>query len=312
MRYSLSLFSLLLALFCDQGATFVVHPQKQQLVSRRTAALQRVAVLFAQDGEGEQPPSESDAAPTATSRSFDDAGQSLVDEENQKRIESMGDFDSNPDYNIDNIEKMREAIRARASSLGVEKSVLSQQYIEEAKARAQQNVGQAPGQLDLSQISTGNEPRKQADWDESLPTMMYNPEDELTEEEQREIDKVGQLPFWEQFLSEVRAAQWPDFWSAGREVLLLFLVAGLSGLIIINFDQAVRSVYTNLGFIPTKDDIPGQLEGLDLPEGFTNNMNEEDLLKMTEEMNQAGKAAGLAASEVEAVVESIQTQTPDL
>jgi hypothetical protein len=46
-------------------------------------------VLYAEDEEKEDN--------TARSSSFDEAGRSLVDEDDQKRMEEMGDFDSNPD-----------------------------------------------------------------------------------------------------------------------------------------------------------------------------------------------------------------------
>lgn len=207
---------------------------------------------------------------------------------------------------MENIEKMREAIRARADDLGVEKSKISQQYFEEARKRAEMNAANnRPGGLDLSQISSGNEPKSQKQqWDEELPSMLYDPTDELTEEERKEADPVGQMQIWEQVITELKSAKWPDFLSALREVAVMFAVVAISGVIIIGWDKTLRSVYTDLGMIPRSEDIPGQMAGLDLPEGFTNGMNEEDLAKMAEEMNSKtpGKASRSGSPSVDALM----------
>lgn len=207
---------------------------------------------------------------------------------------------------------MRAAIRARASDLGVEKSKVSQQYIEDAKRRAEANIANnRPGGLDLSQISSGTPKTQKQKWDEELPSMLYDPTDELTEEERREADKVGQLPFWEQGLNELQNAKWPDFASALREVVLMFVVVAFSGVLIIGWDKTLRGLYTDLGMIPRKEDIPGQLEGLALPEGFTNGMNEADLAKMTEEMNEKSSSAG-DSSNGSPSIDSLKNSLQDL
>jgi len=193
---------------------------------------------------------------------------------------------------------MRAAIRARAQDLGVEKSKVSQQYIEEAAKRAAQSQGDSrPGGLDLSQISSGNEPGSKTDkWDDSLPTMLYDPADELTEEEQAQADVVGELPIFEQAMTEIKASKWPDLPTVIREVAVMFVVVAFTATVIIGADGALREFYTNLGMIPRPEDIPGQLDDLDLPEGFTNNMNEEDLAKITDEMNKVSKSIGSSSS----------------
>ena len=207
---------------------------------------------------------------------------------------------------------MRAAIKARTQDLGLEKSKISQQYIDEAYKRARQAQGdRRPGELDLSQISSGDEPGSKNKWDESLPTMMYNPEDELTEEEQAEADTVGQLPIFEQAMIEVKASKWPDLFTVVREVIVMFLVVAVTAGIIVGWDGFLREFYSDLGLIPRPEDIPGQLDDLDLPEGFTNNMNEEDLAKITDEMNKASKSGGASTSSpsVNALLDS---NNPDL
>jgi len=210
---------------------------------------------------------------------------------------------------------MRAAIRARAESLGVEKSKVSQQYIEEARARAVQGAAEArsrpPGSLDLSQISTGDEPRRKgADkWDDTLPTMLYDPADELTKEEQAEADKVGLLNPWEQAVYEFKESTWPGPPAVIKQVFVLAAVVCVTLVVIVGWDGVVRNVYTDMGMIPRKEDIPGELEDLNLPEGFTNNMNEDDISQLTQDMNKAAKAAGLSSPSVDAL---IQDTIPDI
>lgn len=210
---------------------------------------------------------------------------------------------------------MRAAIRARAAEMGVEKEDTS--WIEEARQRAieEKQNKQAAQSLDLSQISTGNEPGQKGEkWDESLPNMMYDPADYLSEEEQAEADAVGQLPVWEQAITEIKASTWPDFGAVLSRLALLTAVIGLTGALIINFDAALRDLYTGLGMIPRPEDIPSQMDDISLPEGFTNNMDENDLARITEEMNKAGKAAGLSSKSVQLLMEAqdMDRQNPDL
>lgn len=207
---------------------------------------------------------------------------------------------------------MRAAIRARAEDLGVEKSKVSQQYIEDAQKRAAQSQGNnRPGQLDLSQISTGNEPGSKDKWDDSLPNVMYDPADELSDEEQAEADAVGQMSIIDQAITEVKASKWPDLGTVIREVAIMFVVVAVTGGIIIGADRALREVYTDIGMIPRAEDIPGQLDDLALPEGFTNNMSEDDLAQITDEMNKVSKS-GKSSSSSPSVNALLDSKNPDL
>lgn len=245
---------------------------------------------------------------------FDQAGASIMDEDNEERLRQMGDFDSNPESKSANVDKMREAIRARTADLGLEKSKVSQDYFQEMSARAssqQQNTGAAPSapapapeedatQLDLSQISTqpmlgakGNRANR-GEWDEELPTMLFNPEDEMTDEEKKEVDKVGQLPIWEQALAELKEAKWPTPGAAFREVGLMIVVVCFTGALIIGWDSLLRDFYTTLGMIPNADDIKSSFQDINfLPDGWTNGMSEEDIAGLQEVI---GKGASNAAS----------------
>ena len=207
---------------------------------------------------------------------------------------------------------MRAAIRARAQDLGVEKSKVSQQYIEDAQKRAAQSQGDnRPGQLDLSQISNGYERGSKDKWDDSMPNMLYDPADELSDEEQAEADKVGQMSIIDQAITEVKASKWPDLGTVIREVAIMFVVVAATGGIIIGADRSLREIYTDIGMIPRPEDIPGQLDDLALPEGFTNNMNEDDLAQITDEMNKVSKSGGSKTSSP-SVNALLDNNNPDL
>ncbi|CAB9513260.1 expressed unknown protein [Seminavis robusta] len=308
--------SSLMLVWLNGATAFVLQPQQQatsltqQQARRPAAASNRVDLwkLYASTKDGDDAPPE--IQPLTTS--FDDAGSAIIDEEDEERMKSMGDFDTTSGSQ-ENIQNMRAAIQERAKSLGYEKSKVSQQYIEQAQARARnQAANRAAGggsNLDLSQISTGDEPKKKSDWDESMPAMMYDPADELTEEEQKEADKVGQLPIWQQFMEEVQASQWPDLGSVIREMGVIAAVVVVTAALIINWDGFLRTFYTDLGLIPSPEQTNEQVLDVDLiPEGFTNNMNEDDLAKITQEMN----ARGSKSPSVEKLLDSASPLNPDL
>ncbi|EEC50205.1 predicted protein [Phaeodactylum tricornutum CCAP 1055/1] len=227
--------------------------------------------------------------------SFDDAGRSLIEEQDQERMDQMGDFDSNPEYQTDNIEKMRAAIRARTESMGIEKSKVSADYIA-AKTKAATAAGSASaasensdmfGGLDLSQINSEKTISK-SEWNEDLPSMFYDPESELSKEEQEQVDPVMSKNLVEQAMAEFSNAKWPDFASALREVGLMLVVIAVTGALIISWDKVLRGAYMSLGFIPTADDLANyasRFDGLDLPKGWMDNMNEQDVARIAEKVN---------------------------
>ena len=179
---------------------------------------------------------------------------------------------------------MREAIRQRAESLGIERSKVSVEAIQAAQERAKQaveNKMSGATQLDLSQI-TSDGPR--GEQDENIPTMFFEPEAEMSEEEMREADPDGQLSFIEQTMKEIKAATWPTPGAVIKEVVLLLVVGALSTVIIINWDNLLREFYTSVGLIPTEEQIMKGTENLVLPDGWTNGMSEDDFMNFREEM----------------------------
>lgn len=189
---------------------------------------------------------------------------------------------------------MRAAIRARTADLGIEKSKVSAEYIRKKQAKAQSAGTAAAAEssaqtdtfagLDLTKISSVPEsPEKK--WDEDMPSMFYDPEDELSKEEQEEADPTMKLNPIEQGLTEFQAAKWPDWGSALREVGLMIVIVAISAVLIIGWDTVLRSIYTSLGFIPTAEDVANyasRFDGLDLPKGWTDNMSDQDVAGMAE------------------------------
>lgn len=180
--------------------------------------------------------------------------------------------------------------------MGLEKSRVSAEYVESKKEKAIQSGPSGasdPDQfagLDLSKISSERAPSSSSSsqWTEDMPSMFYDPEDELSLAEQEEADPVMKLNPVEQGLNELRNAKWPDMGSALREVLLMLVVVALSAVLIIGWDKVLRELYTSLGFIPTKEDIANyasRFDGLDLPKGWTDNMNEQDVSSFADAVN---------------------------
>ena len=207
-------------------------------------------------------------------------------------------------YQQESIEKMRAAIRERTAGLGLEKSKVTADYIarKEKSAReggppgaAAQNDSNMFGGLDLSQISQVKQTT--SDWDEDMPTMLYNPEDDLSREEQEEVDPVMLKNPVEQGLNELANAKWPDPLGALQRVALMFLIIILSTIVVTEWDTILRSVYTGLGFIPTADDIANyatRFDGLDLPDGWTSGMTDVDVQSYSDTLsNNAGSISGM-------------------
>lgn len=223
--------------------------------------------------------------------------------------------------------QMRETIRARTAAMGLEKSKVSADYVLQRQQQAMGNVAAADDsqeqseqqqqqpqpsgdndnnspsnlpRLDLSQISTfkpASQQRASALWgsdEEELPSMFYDPEDELTEAQRAEIDPMIEKGMIEQALHELKSTKWPDPFSALREVGLMIVVVAVTGALIIGWDKVLRGVYTDgLHFIPSQQDLANYLQrfdGLDLPSGWTDNMNDADISAFTDNVSSNAKA----------------------
>ena len=153
----------------------------------------------------------------------------------------------------DQYEDMRAKIRARASQEGFEKSLATKQAIEEATRRAMagQKPATADSMLDLSGFGEKFE----------------DGTDELTPEEQAEIDKIANMPFIDQVKEELSNTRFPTPIAVIQTAALMALIFAVSATFILKGDSTIRDLYTNWGFIPRPDEVY-DFSDLELPDGF--------------------------------------------
>jgi len=182
--------------------------------------------------------------------SYDDATKGMIAEAEAKELEAMGGYDDIvPGSEYNSQEKVRDAIRARTGSLGLEESQVSKEFLAEAAARAAMRSGSGGGggsRLDLSKISDGSS---------KILSINYDPEDEMTQEEMESADPLGFKPFQEQMTFEFGQTTFPDLFSTFSRVVVLVIVAFTTGFLIITTDSLVREVMMAKGFIPRPEDI---------------------------------------------------------
>ena len=155
---------------------------------------------------------------------------------------------------------MRSKIRARAAEEGFEKSVATKKAIEEATQRAMAGTSSAtPDQmLDLSGFAD---------------KFVDDGTDELTKEEQAEIDKIASMPLWEQAKEELSNTRFPTPIAIFQTACVMALIFAISATLILKGDATIRDFYMDLGFIPRPDEVY-DFGDLDLPDGF---LEQQDL-----------------------------------
>jgi hypothetical protein len=152
--------------------------------------------------------------------------------------------------------------------------------------------GQMGQMLDLTQISD-TAPRGQ-DNDDIL-SFFDEPEDDMSEEEMKEADPTGQMSIQDWALYEFKETNWPTPVAALKEVFILISSIAITAFLIVEWDMFLRETYTGLGFIPRPEDIMAGGENLVLPEGWTNNMSEDDFMKYQDEVGKVASSAVSAA-----------------
>lgn len=209
---------------------------------------------------------------------FDSASQALREAEELERAEKSGNlvtdeqvakFESKKaDYDA-----MRERIRSRASSMGVEKSITTAEAIKAANERALAG-GSTPSEtpeLDLSAF--GGMPASPFKTDEEEDP------DDLPEEEKAEIDPVSQEGYIKQAQVELSNVKWPSLGATLRLTGIMVLIFVITAGYILVLDNVLRSAFTDWGLIPKPDQVFDFSE-LDLPEKFTEFMTDEDITSM--------------------------------
>lgn len=195
--------------------------------------------------------------------SFDKASQALRDKEDQERLERTGNAVTEEqsakfEAKRSEYEALRDRIRSRASELDISKSVTTQEVIQ--KANEQALSGEKP-LLDLSKFE-----------DDSG-------EDELSDEEKKEIDQVGEMNILQQSIEELKLVKWPSVGSTLRLTGIMFVLFVITAAYILFLDNTLRIVVTNLGFIPRPDDVL-DFSDLELPDGWTEFMTDQDVVGM--------------------------------
>jgi hypothetical protein len=198
-------------------------------------------------------------------------------------------------YKNDSIEQFRAQVKARAAELGIEKSQITADYIaqkrEEAlKAGPRAAAEESFGGLDLSKISDKAMESKSSMWDESMPTMFYDPEEEMTQEDKEEADPLMKENPLGQAQFELSQGVWPSLGSALLQVFFMIIAVIASTYGLVAWDGLLRKLYINIGFIPTKEaiaDYANRFESLDLPKQWLQNMNEQDVASLTDTMSSA-------------------------
>ncbi|KAL7425813.1 hypothetical protein ACHAXM_000176 [Skeletonema potamos] len=209
---------------------------------------------------------------------YSEAQSKMKEEENKRRVEeglTVGLTKEDEDeFNAkkDQYEDMRAKIRARASQEGFEKSVATKKAIEEATQRAMAGTSSATADqmLDLSGFG-----EKFTD-DET---------DKLTPEEQADIDKIANMPIFDQIKEELANTRFPTPVAVFQTACVMALIFAASATLILKGDATIRDIYMNLGFIPRPDEVY-DFSDLALPDGFLDQIELESNI---------GDAIGFAA-----------------
>mmetsp|Transcript_29746 Transcript_29746/g.54855 ORF Transcript_29746/g.54855 Transcript_29746/m.54855 type:complete len:318 (+) Transcript_29746:202-1155(+) len=197
---------------------------------------------------------------------FSEAQAKIKEDENKRRVEeglTVGlTKEDEEEFNEKKgaYEDMRTKIRARASEEGFEKSVATKKAIEEATRRAMagQSSATSDQMLDLSGFAD---------------KFVNDETDELTEEEQREIDKIANMPILEQIQEEISNTRFPTPLAIFQTACVMALIFAASATLILKGDATIRDVYMGFDFIPRPDEVY-DFSDLDLPDGF---MEQQDL-----------------------------------
>ena len=154
---------------------------------------------------------------------------------------------------------MRDKIRSRATDLNMNKSVATQEAIKAATQRAAAGEQASATVVDLSKFNN-----------------MDQPEDELTDEQMKEIDKVGQMSLVDQVKEELKNTRFPSPDATLKQAVLMLVIFLVTATVILKADDFLRFQYTDWGFIPKSGEVLDYSD-LTLPEGFTDQMTDNDL-----------------------------------
>jgi len=250
------------------------HQQQQQHNIMNNRYVQYLSMSSKNDEKEEMKQDEDDEEQTPMENqglSFEDATAALKAEDDADRMAARGAMleEDSKRFNAKKSEfdDMRNRIRARATDLKIEKSVTTAEAIKAATTRAQGLEDASTPTVDLSKFSsalgggTGDD---------------EEPEDVLTDEQMKEIDKVGQLSIIEQIKEELNNTKFPSFDATIKQAILMIIIFVVTATIILKADELLRYQITDWGFIPRSGEVVDYSD-LSLPEGFTDQMTDTDL-----------------------------------
>jgi len=137
--------------------------------------------------------------------------------------------------------------------------------------------------LDLSQI-TSDAPRGP---DENLPAMMYDPAKDMTDDEMKEADPTGLLPWNEQVSTVLAKSKFPTAGSAVIETIILVVTVTVTALVITQWDELMRTVAFDYKMVPRPEEVASSMDGMIMPGDSILGMGEgksgADMLKMLQE-----------------------------
>jgi len=322
MKFQIADIAVVLSIACASTDAFA----PSSLVSRSSAttvATSRItkpaSQLFSQWDEDDE---EEESAAVRTSASFEEAGKAIGDEDDQAAMDDMGEFDASGTYNANDIDRYREAIRKRTEALGMEKKTPEEIAAQEAMAKealGTQGDSMAPAKsadtpdnlsqmLDLSQI-TSDAPRGP---DENLPAMMYDPAKDMTDDEMKEADPTGLLPWNEQIAWVLSKSKFPSALSAITETIILVVTVTVTAVVITQWDELMRQVAFDQNMVPRPEEVASSMEGMIMPDdpvlGMGGGKSGADMLKMLQE---GGKQA-IEAVKDGTIIDQLAGDVPDL
>ena len=195
--------------------------------------------------------------------SFDDAASAIKDAEDAEALKKSSGMSEQEQAEFQaratEFSSMKDRIRARAADLNIEKSVATADAIKQRELRAKNMAGAPDPELDMSVFEK---------------RLLSNPEDELSEEEQAEIDPIGQLSFFEQAIDELKNTAFPGPGEVLKTVGFMIIIGGFSSLVILKADEVLRQLYVDWGFIPPPDADLDYIADLDLPADWYKDLND--------------------------------------
>eukprot|EP00591_Stephanopyxis_turris_P000281 CAMPEP_0195521604 /NCGR_PEP_ID=MMETSP0794_2-20130614/19030_1 /TAXON_ID=515487 /ORGANISM="Stephanopyxis turris, Strain CCMP 815" /LENGTH=242 /DNA_ID=CAMNT_0040651189 /DNA_START=328 /DNA_END=1056 /DNA_ORIENTATION=+ len=222
----------------------------------------------------------------AKSVSFDDASVRLSEEEEAMRAEKSGgglteEQVSKFESKKTEYDSMRERIRARASSLDIEKSVATAKAIEEANARAIAREEPSSSPEAFGSVPAGAEAEQSLNLDAIMTGGVGedNAFGDLTDEEREEIEQLTKINIIAQVKDELSNAKWPTVGATLRQTAFMFFIFLVTAGYVLKLDEIVRTVYTDAGLIPRPDEVY-DFSDLTLPDSWTDNMDSNDLMNL--------------------------------